>query len=456
MSVALPVIPSTSTGAATRTRRGDVEVRRSDWLGEEVHATRLPNGMPAFVLRKKGFLKKHAVLATRYGSIDNEFQLAGESAPRIVPAGIAHFLEHKLFEEEGGNATDRFSRNGAYCNAFTSYTTTAYLFSCTDLFRENLDLLVDFVGNPFFTAAAIDREREIISQEIRMYEDSADWRAFQSLLEAMFHKHPVRTDITGTVESIAAIDKASLERCYRAFYTPRNMMLFVAGDLDPEEVFAQAAEAFARRPYSTAPEPLRVTPEEPSGVRVREVRHALDVSQPRLLLGLKDVPLGVSGTALLARDVHTAFAIELIFGRSSEFYQRCYESGLIDASFAASYTGERDHGYTVIGGETESPERLRDEVFAAIARVRRDGFAEEDFRRIKNKAMGKFLRNFNSLEFVTSSFMQGYFLDVDLFDFLPTVEATTPALVRERIESHFTEERSASSIVTPHAGAKSP
>ena len=424
-------------------------IRRSDWLGEEVHGARLANGLPVFVLPKKGFLKKHAMLATRYGSIDNEFQGPGEAAPSAVPPGIAHFLEHKLFEEEGGTAFDRFSKNGAYCNAFTSYTTTAYLFSCTDLFRENLDLLVDFVGHPYFTDAAIDREREIIGQEIRMYEDSPDWRGFQTLLEAMYHRHPVRVDITGTVETIGGIDKAALERCYRTFYNPKNMVLFVAGDLVPAEVFETAAEAFAKRPYSQPSEPVRVLPDEPASVRARETRMRLDVSQPRLLLGYKDATAGESGRDLLRKDVELAFAIEMVFGRSSEFYQRCYESGLIDGSFSASYTGERDHGYTVIGGETEDPEKLRAAILDAVARTRAEGFAAEDFARIKSKATGKFLRNFNSLEFVASSFVQGYFLDIDLFEFLPTVDAVTPERIRARIAEHFDPERASVSIVEP-------
>jgi predicted Zn-dependent peptidase len=426
-----------------------IEVRRSDWLREEVHAGRLSNGLPVFVLPKPGFHKKHAILATRYGSIDNEFQGPGESGPSAVPAGIAHFLEHKLFEEEGGTAFDRFSQNGAYCNAFTSYTTTAYLFSCTDLFSENLSLLVDFVGNPYFTQAGIDREREIIGQEIRMYEDSADWRGFQSLLEAMYQRHPVRIDITGTIDTIAGITKESLERCYRTFYNPKNMVLFATGDLDPAQVIDCAEAAFAKRPYVAGAEPRRVFPDEPADVRERETRRRLDVSQPRLLVGFKDTATGVAGSALLRKDIEIAFAIELIFGRSSEFYQRAYESGLIDGSFAASFTGERDHGYTVVGGETEDPEKLRREVFAAIERVRRDGFPEEDFLRIRNKATGKFLRNFNSLEFVASSFIQGYFLDIELFDFLPTVESVTPADVAARIAGHFDEPRSSASIIEP-------
>lgn len=424
-------------------------VLRSERLGEEVHASRLSNGLPLYVQPKPGFLKKYAILATRYGSVDNVFQAPGEPAPAEAPAGIAHFLEHKLFEEEGGSAFDRFSKNGAYCNAFTSYTTTAYLFSCTDLFEENLRLLVDFVGTPYFTEAAIAREREIISQEIRMYEDSPDWRGFQGLLEALYVHHPVRIDITGTVDSIARITKAELERCYRAFYHPRNMVLFAAGDLDPAEVAAAAEDAFARRRYPEGGEVLRFLPEEPPRVRVAETQVALDVSQPRLLVGWKDPFTGGAGIDLLRKDVELAFAIELIFGRSSAYYETSYESGLIDASFAASYTGERDHGYIVVGGETEDPIRLRDAILAAIERALREGFAADDFERIKNKALGKFLRNFNSLEFVASSFIQGYFLDVNFFDYLPTVESTTLEGVRARAAAHFRPELMAASIVTP-------
>ncbi len=427
-----------------------IEILRSERLAEELHAARLSNGLPVLVAPKRGFLKKYAVLAVRYGSADVAFQAPGESAPREVPAGIAHFLEHKLFEEEGGgNAFDRFSRNGAYCNAFTTYTTTAYLFSCTDLFAENLALLVDFVGAPFFTEEAIAREREIISQEIRMYEDSPDWRAFQGLMEALFVRHPVRVDITGTCDSIARITKADLERCYRAFYRPRNMVLVAAGDLDPPAVLGAAERAFAARPYCDDGEVLRVRASEPAVVCAPEARARLDVSQPRLLVGWKDPAAEGSGRELLRKDVELAFAVELIFGRSSAFYERCYEAGLIDAGFAASYTGERDHGYVAVGGETEDPERLRAEIAGAVARALDEGFSMEDFTRVRNKALGKFVRNFNSLETVASSFVQSHFLDVDFFEYLPTIESVTPEAVLARARLHLRPELQAASIVEP-------
>jgi predicted Zn-dependent peptidase len=433
-----------------------IRVERSERLGEEVHTGRLANGLTVSVLPKAGFLKKYAIFATRYGSVDNVFQAPDEPEPREVPAGIAHFLEHKLFEEEGGNAFDRFSKNGAYCNAFTSYTTTAYLFSCTDLFEDNLSLLVDFVGNPYFTDAAIARERQIIEQEIRMYEDSPDWRGFQGLLESLFVRHPVRIDITGTVESIGRITRADLERCYRTFYHPRNMILFAAGDLDPAQVLDWADAAFAKRRYGDVGHARRIVPEEPARVAAAEARVRLDVSQPRLLMGWKDAQVGGSGPELLRKDVELAFAIELIFGRSSAFYQRCYESGVIDASFSASYTGERDHGYVALGGETEDPARLRAEVLDAVARALADGFAPADFARIKNKALGKFLRNFNSLEFVASSFIQGHFLEANFFDYLPTIDAVTPEEVRARAGAHFREDLLAASIVEPLAASAAP
>lgn len=261
----------------------------------------------------------------------------------------------------------------------------------------------------------------------------------------------MRIDITGTVESIARITKADLERCYRTFYHPRNMILFAAGDLEPEQVREWAEAAFAKRRYADVGHARRIVPDEPAAVTAPEVRQQLDVSQPRLLIGWKDVQNGGPGAALMRKDVELAFAIELIFGRSSAFYQRCYEGGLIDASFSASYTGERDHGYVALGGETEDPERLRATVLDAVARAVAEGFATEDFVRIKNKALGKFLRNFNSLEFIASSFIQGHFLEASFFDYLPTIDAVTLDAVRARVAAHFRPELMASSIVAPVA-----
>ncbi len=430
--------------------RDDRLMIRSDWLREEVHGRRLENGLWVFVLPKPRFLKKHALLAARYGSIDVSFRAPWEAAAASVPEGIAHFLEHKLFEREGGNAFDRFSQNGAYCNAYTSYTVTAYHFSCTDLFDENLRLLIDFLELPPFTEEAIAREKEIIGQEIKMYEDSPDWRGLLNLLDALYVVHPVKVDIIGTGESIARIDKAALDRCYRAFYQPPNMALFATGDLDPEAVFATAARAFEARPLpAAAGDPVRVAPAEPPGVARARAEARLDVAHPRALLGFKDRDVGFDGPALLRKDIEMTFILDLAFGRSSSFFQRHYESGLLDQSFQATYAGERDHGHAVLGGETEDPERLHQAILEELRTVKASGFAASDFERIKRKAMGRFLRSFNSLEFVANGFVASHFLRFGFFDYLPALDAVRLEDLHARLETQLDEARSAVSILRP-------
>src|SRR5690606_38157317 len=215
----------------------DVRRHHVRQLDEELTVGTLPNGLEVFVLRKPGFSKKYAVFSTRYGSIDRTFRHPGDGTWHTVPDGIAHFLEHKLFEEEGGNAFDRFAALGASANAYTSYTMTSYLFSCSDHFRENLDILLDYVQEPYFTDENVEKEKGIIEQEIRMYQDHAAYRTMRTLLNCLYHQHPVRIDILGSVESIRRIDKDTLYRCHEAFYHPSNMALFVVGEVDPGEVF---------------------------------------------------------------------------------------------------------------------------------------------------------------------------------------------------------------------------
>ncbi len=267
-----------------------IETIRSETLREEVVRTTLPGGLAVYFCPKRGFRKRYACYSTFYGSVDSSF--VTPSAERLtVPDGIAHFLEHTLFETEKGNVSDLFARNGAYNNAATSFNTTTYLFASADRFFENLELLIDFVENPVFAPEKVEKERGIIEQEIQRYRDEPGWVGYMGLLESLFQNHPMRIDIAGTPESIASIDSETLHRCYRTFYDPRNMILFVVGDLDASEVFDRVAKV------SRAGSPAangdgfgieRVFPDEPDTVASGRFEKKMDVAQPKLLLGYKE------------------------------------------------------------------------------------------------------------------------------------------------------------------------
>lgn len=423
-----------------------MEQYRSQLLQEEVFHTRLENGLQVYLLRKPGYRRFYATVATRYGSVDSRFVPPGGHEPVEVPAGIAHFLEHKLFEEEGGNVFDRFAERGASANAFTSYTLTAYLFSCTSSFHENLRTLLDFVAKPYFTDELVEKERGIIEQELKMYEDHPDRVLVRNLLQALYHANPVRIDIGGTVESVRQITSEQLYTCYQTFYHPSNMVLFAAGDLDPEATLQVIREA-APNGQARA-EIQRFYPEEPATVRERRVEQRMTVSRPRYALGLKDPVTGLTGEALMRREIAHNMLLHMLFGRSSPAYHRLYEAGLIDDGFGAYYTASPLYGHAVIGGETDDPDRLHQEIVGLLADFRREGFAEADFQRAKRQALGAFLDAFNSLEFIAHNFISYHFQEGNFFRY-PEIIQEMPAEELRSYLDFFDLDRAAISIVRP-------
>jgi len=430
-----------------------LEPRRYERLDETVWEGRTPGGLPVKIVPKPGFQKKFAIVTAGYGAVDNAFVPAGEAQPRVVPEGIAHFLEHKLFEDEAGDVFDQFARHGASANAYTSPNETAYHFTTASQLEPCLDLLLDFVTRPYFTDESIEKERGVIAQEIRMYDDDPGSRGQLNLMKALYHAHPVREDVPGTVESIARIDKPLLELCHRTFYQPRNMVLSVAGDVDPEAILARVVANEARRVEARGPlvdAPIqRVAVDEPPGVRERSVEERMSVSIPRVLVGFKDTP-GDPGPDLLRRNLRAYLLIELLFGRSSAFYERHYASGLIDPTFAHYYTASRGgYAYAIVGGETERPEELVDAVTAEIAAARRDGLDPDDFVRIRNKVVGYYLKGFNSVEQMAGREVDAHLEGWDLLGYLELLESITLDEVTALLPALLGEERRAVSLIRP-------
>ena len=425
--------------------------RRSERLREEVHQHRLSDGLPVYVYPKRGFRQKYAILAVRYGSCDSVFVPAEGGEPVHTPSGTAHFLEHELFEDEAGTVFDDFSRIGASPNAYTSYTQTGYHFSCVDRFDQSLDLLLGFVSAPHFNDETIAQERTVIAQEIKMYEDSPAWRGLVALRKALYARHPVREDIAGSVESIAEITANPLETCYHGFYRPSNMVLVMAGDLDVDQVIAKAD---ARRLELANGPPTRpgmqsLPVDEPSGIVESEVRLNLDVVVPRVILGYKDPVIPKSGQDLVRREMEVGLLLDLLFGPASEFYETHYQAGLIDGSFSASYALEADHGYTVVGGETEQPDQLANVVRDHVSRSAERGVESSDFARIRNKALGRFIRYFNNMENVADAVVNAHLLGVEIFDYLGILEAIELSDLEARLSSHFDDSLCAVAHVIP-------
>ncbi|WHH58881.1 pitrilysin family protein [Petroclostridium sp. X23] len=427
----------------------DLRQTKNEVLKETLYHGVDESGLKVYILPKKGYSKSYAIFATQYGSVDSNFVVPGEENVTEVPDGIAHFLEHKLFEEKDGNVFDKFSRLGASANAFTSFNTTAYLFSCTSEFYKSLDILLDFVQNPYFTDESVQKEQGIIGQEIRMYDDDPNWRVFFNYLGALYHQYPVKKDIAGTIESIANIDKDILYKCYNTFYNPANMVLFVVGEVDPE-IVKEHVEKHIKSKTPLLEDIKRIYPEEPPTIYKKQIEQTLSVSIPLFQMGFKDTDVGYGGVKLLKKDIVTRIILEMIMGRSSALYQRLYEQGLINDTFDADYNAEVNYGFTIFGGESADPEKVREQITAKIERLHQEGLSKPAFDRIKKVILGKFLRQFNSVEKIANNFIANIFRDINLFDYIEVYHSTSFEDVQKRFTNHFKIDNMALSVIRPH------
>jgi predicted Zn-dependent peptidase len=423
----------------TRTR-----TRESRLLREAYVEATLACGLRAIVFRKPGFVRKTALVAAAYGSLDTVFDADG-SGPKATPAGIAHFLEHQLFKKERGDLLMEYGRTGASANAFTSYTTTTFFFSAPDRFDANLDLLLETVLSPWFSPDAVAKEKLIIEQELRMYNDSPEHRIYRNLMTALYRRHPVREDIGGTVASIQQIDPGLLERCWRTFYHPSNLLFIAAGDLEAEAVFARLEKALAGRDGAVSIR--RSLPDEPGGTERDSVVEEAVVSRPQVVLGLKD--LRPSREGLLERDLAATVALDLVFGRATDWYAERYESGLIDDSFSCSTMADETFDFTLIGGETDEPERLADEVRRELRRAAKRAFPKGEVERAKRKRLGRYLRAFNAPDEVAFLVHAYAHHGIDPFAVPEAIEGLTARGLAARLRELVDDDNIAVSILKP-------
>ena len=380
-------------------------------INERIYTDTLPNGLSVFVVPKPGFHKKYAFFATEYGGIDRRFKLSGNWTD--TPAGVAHFLEHKMFDTEDGNALELLSANGASPNAYTSNDITAYHFECIDKFDENLKTLLSFVSVPYFTPESVQKEQGIIAQEIRMVEDDPDYCLYYGFMKSLFNNNPIRDSVAGTVESISEISADTLYNCHKVFYAPSNMALCVVGDIDPMMVYETAQKLLPNqkgevpeRDYGTAE---NLTPER------TYVDKPMEVSLPIFLAGNKLAP-AKNGQDFLWLEIVSALALEMLCGHSSPLYIRLYSEGLINVDFSASFDSTAGVAYTMFGGEARDPKRVYDEVQNEVRKFLTQEPDEALFRRIKKAAIGSHIRALNSFGVIASSLIEGHFRGFDPFE----------------------------------------
>ena len=413
-------------------------------IDEKYYFIKHKSGLPIYVI-PKNHGTGYAVFGTNFGSVDNHFIADGKEV--LLPDGIAHFLEHKLFENEDGIDTfKKYAEYGANANAYTSSDKTVYLFSATENMKESLGILLDFVTHPYFTDATVAKEQGIIGQEIRMYDDNPGWRLYFNMLTALYHNHPARIDTAGTTETIARITPETLYSAYNTFYNLRNMALCVCGKMPPEEVIEVCDKYLSDAPDIT---PERIFPEEPQSVFQKEISQKLSVSIPLFSVGIKDTNQPCQGAELAKKSAEYDIILELLFGKASKFYTRLYEQGLINTSFSAGYEAHTTFGFCEISGESNDPDRVYDEILSEIEAFKAHGFDTEDFERVKRVFYASNIRAFNSTEDIANDFIAYVFRGFDMLDYPETINSVTLEDITRRFNSDFTVERIVLSKILP-------
>ena len=418
-------------------------------VGETMYHEKLENGLNVFVFPKPEFQKGYAFFAANYGGMDMRFCLDGEW--HDTPAGVAHYLEHKMFDTKEGNALQDLAANGASPNAFTSNAITGYYFDSTEKFDENLRILLSFVSVPWFTQESVDKERGIIGQEIGMYEDDPDWTVFINLMTALYKNHPVRVNVAGSVESIAKITPETLYACHKAFYDPANMVLCVAGPVDAAHICGVARDILPKQAGPIAAKDYGEK-EQPQAAQ-SFIEQRMEVSAPLFQLGYKgDAP--VDGEARLRQQLVGELALETLLGNSTPLYAKLYREGLINQEFSYGYECYPGCAFLMAGGESKDPEAVRAAVAGERDRIGREGIDEQLWERVKKGVYGNKVRGLNSFENLCVGQAQAFFAGSNFLRFADLFDSITKKEAEELIETWVTRERTALSVIRAKEGAQ--
>ena len=411
---------------------------------EKVYIEKLKNGLTVMIIPKEGVKKKYIIWGTHYGSNDSKFIVPGEKQVTEVPKGVAHFLEHKMFEQENGrNSLDVLSSLGVNANAFTTNTHTAYLYEATDNFYEALDEFMDYVQHPYFTDENVEKEKGIIGQEIMMYDDYPEWKVYLNALEAMYHSNPVKLDITGTIETISHIDKDILYKCYNTFYNPSNMCLVVCGDFKPNEILKEIEKRLIDR--KAEGEIKRIYEKEEETIVNPKIESKMEVSIPLFTLGIKCFP------PKQKEKVKTHIAIDvllnLIIGESSSLYQELYKSGIILNMPSFEYEFTDEYAHILISGVSRNPDIFFDMFNKEIDIFINNGINEQDFERVKKMIYGEYIKEYNDVSNIARIFLTDFMKGVNSFDYIEEITTLDIEYAKQVLIDNFKKEKMVFSVV---------
>ena len=414
---------------------------------ETLYKEKLENGLTIMIIPKKGIQKKYIIWGTNYGSNDSKFIVPGEDKITEVPKGVAHFLEHKMFEQENGrNSLDVLTDLGVNANAYTTNDHTAYLFECTDNFYEALDEFMDYVQHPYFTDENVEKEKGIIGQEIMMYDDYPEWKVYLNALEAMYHENPIKLDITGTVETIKEINKEILYKCYNTFYHPSNMAMVICGDFEPEKLL----EEIKSRLIKTEPKGKikRIYPEEPEEIVKEKIEQKMEVSRPLFTIGIKINDLkNESPEDTVRKDIIIQILLNILLGESSELYKKLYNEGNISYAPISEFEFSKTYSHILITGQANNPEQLYEELKKEIKNMKEKGINEQDFTRMKKMLYGNYIKDYNDVTTIARMFLVDYFKGIESFQYLEQMESIHLEDLNQILNEIFKEDKMVLSIV---------
>ena len=410
---------------------------------EKLYIEKLENGLTVMIIPKTGIRKKYVMWATHYGSIDNKFVIPGEEKATEVPDGIAHFLEHKMFEQENGtNSLDVLTALGVNANAYTTTNYTTYLFEATDNFYKALDELMDYVQHPYFTDENVEKEKGIIAQEINMYNDYPDWEVYMNALKCMYKNNPIIIDIAGTVESIQKIDKDILYKCYNTFYNRSNMLMCFCGDFNPEDLIKEVKNRLVeKKPQG---EIKRIYQEEPANIVEKRKEQTMEVSMPLFVIGIKDK---LEKENIVKKHIAIEILLNMLIGKSSDLYKDLYQEELLISEPFLEYEFGEDYAHVAISGASKNPDKILEKLLEQINKMKKEGIKEEDFNRIRNMLYGNAVKEYNSVSDIARMFVTDYFKGINSFDYLETYKQITMEYAKQVLEDTFKDENTVISII---------
>lgn len=416
-------------------------------IKEKAYVETLENGLKIIIVPKKNTNKKYIIWGVHFGSIDNHFIMPSTGEEVYIPDGVAHFLEHKMFEQQNGtNSLDTLMALGLDANAYTTNDHTAYLFECTDNFYEGLDELMDYLQNPYFTDENVEKEKGIIGQEIKMYEDDPGWQLYMNALDCMYKDNPIKIDIAGTVESISKITPEILYKCYNTFYNPANMTMVVCGDFEPEKLLEEIKRRLVKR--ESQGEIKRIYPKAENEINMPYKEKKMEVSTPAFVIGYKDMQ-NIDYSAKIATKRHIAIEIllNMIIGKSSNLYKELYEKGIILAEPSMDYEFTKQYAHIIISGQSNNPEEIQKRIKETVMKFKEQGIEEQHFDRIRKKVYGDYVVEYNSVGDIARMFLEDNMKEINSFDYIEEYETVTKQYVEEILKDVFKEENMVLSII---------